>query len=99
MNHWLHIIVSEMKHCPFCVLIYLKGRYYAVQKGMEILAQQSTPETKTAVIGLLEKLETDKKALQDKLKDPENQAPHVINFANKIFDKANTDDREGKATA
>jgi len=72
-------------------------RYYAVQLGTEIIANNPTPEAKTSLIIILEKLENDKKGLLDKLKDPEMKAPYVINFANKIFDKANLEDIECKA--
>lgn len=74
-----------------------QGRYHAVQLGMEVLQNSQSPETKHALLSLLEKLEAEKKNLLDKLKQPENQAPYVINFTNKIFDKANKEDREGNA--
>lgn len=76
----------------------ISGRYHAVQLGMEILQSTPSPETKNALLSLLEKLESEKKALLEKLKQPENKAPYVINFANKIFDKANKEDREGNAS-
>lgn len=74
------------------------GRYYAVQLGTEVMQKEPSPETRNALIALLEKLEGEKKILTDKLKDPNMKAPYVLEFANKIFDKADTEDQEGKAS-
>ena len=74
------------------------GRYYAVQMGTEILSQSTDPEVKNTLIALLGKLEQDKKQLLDRLKDPENRAPYVTNFAMQIFDKADAEDKASAVT-
>jgi len=79
-------------------LIAYYCRYYAVQLGTEILSQDSSPDVKNTVITLLDKLEQEKRQLIERLRDPENGAPYVTNFALQIFDKADTEDQEGKAT-
>ena len=78
-------------------LFHRTGRYYAVQMGTEIMQKEPSPETRNALIALLEKLEGEKKTLADKLKDPNMKAPYVLEFANKIYDKAEAEDQDGKA--
>ena len=82
----------------FYFFFIILGRYYAVQLGTEILSQDSSPDVKNTVITLLDKLEQEKRQLIERLRDPENGAPYVTNFALQIFDKADTEDQEGKAT-
>ena len=53
---------------------------------------------KNTLLILLDKLEEEKKALVDKLKLPEMKAPYVLEFTDKIFDKADKEDREGTHT-
>jgi hypothetical protein len=61
------------------------------------MTKEPTPETRNALIALLEKLEADKKVLGAKPRDPAMQAPYVTDFANKVFDMAEVEDQEGKA--
>jgi len=107
LNHLLPIIVSisifsilfiSFIFLFFYFFFFILGRYYAVQLGTEILSQDSSPDVKNTVITLLDKLEQEKRQLIEKLRDPENGAPYVTNFALQIFDKADTEDQEGKAT-
>lgn len=73
-----------------------KGKYYAATLG--IGANPSDPSDKSFLLQLLDQLEKEKAPLRERLSDPQNQAPYVINFASKIFFKADEEDRAGAAT-
>ena len=75
-----------------------EGRCYAVQLGIEQNKQTPHPDNKNTLIALLDRLESDKNELGNRIEQEESKYPYVKQFANKIFDKADSDDRAGKST-
>jgi hypothetical protein len=50
------------------------------------------------LLSLLDKLDTEKRELGNTIEQEDKKAPYVKQFAMKVFDKADADDRAGKAT-
>ncbi|KAJ2497684.1 hypothetical protein GGH96_004923 [Coemansia sp. RSA 1972] len=73
-------------------------KYYAAQ--LSIAKQGTSPSTQAYLLSLLDTLETEKAQLQgaDGMSDDTTACAHCTQFALRIFAKADTEDREGKAT-
>ncbi|KAJ1963627.1 hypothetical protein GGI12_001942 [Dipsacomyces acuminosporus] len=73
-------------------------KYYAAQ--LAIANGSNSPESQTYLATLLDQLEGEKEKLKDHefMKDDSTASQHCTNFALKIFAKADTEERQGKAT-
>ncbi|KAJ3384143.1 hypothetical protein HDU84_003123 [Entophlyctis sp. JEL0112] len=74
--------------------------FYAVKLAIDINASHQSPECQTYLLGMLDTLEAAKAALKDNeaiTNDVVGYA-HIENFALKIFNAADTEDRAGKAS-
>ncbi|KAJ2657877.1 hypothetical protein IW148_004973 [Coemansia sp. RSA 1199] len=73
-------------------------KYYAAQ--LSIAKQGSSPSAQSYLLNLLDTLETEKAQLQgsDAMTDDTTACAHCTQFALRIFAKADTEDREGRAT-
>ena len=72
------------------------GKYYAATLGIDKAPSQ--PDEKAFLLSILDELDEEKKVLREQLGDPANKAPHVRQFCDKIFDKADAEDRAGNAS-
>ncbi|KAJ2152891.1 hypothetical protein IW139_005962, partial [Coemansia sp. RSA 353] len=73
-------------------------KYYAAQ--LSIAKQGTSPATQSYLLNLLDTLETEKAQLQgsESMSDDTTACAHCTQFALRIFAKADTEDREGKAS-
>ena len=77
------------------------GRYYAIKRGLEL--KEQAPQSERGAIdkylgSIMVSLESDHGKLANRLNAPGNQKDFVENFALKVFNLADQEDRAGRAS-